>query len=130
MVSGDTYGFYPKPTKKQQGLTWPEVRRVLLYVAAIVLILGVVASLAGCDSYTAKTAQTFDNNAVYSRNIADAAAADKLTPAEQAYYLECFARTFKNLSNAGHWAKPAFASEPTNKPTTLPWTPEGGKAAQ
>ena len=82
------------------------------------------AALAGCDVFTSKTIAVFDDNATYSRNIADAAAQGALTGADQAYYLECFARTFKNLSDAGHWRQPTYPKAPTSRPTTLPWKPE------
>jgi hypothetical protein len=38
-----------------------------------------------------------------------------------AYQLECFARTFQNLSDAGHWKAPTYPKAPTTQPTTLPW---------
>ena len=89
-----------------------------------------VAALAGCDIYTSKTISVFDDNAAYSRNIADAAAkgvkpdGQPFTAPDAAYYLECFARTFKNLSDAGHWRQPTYPQAPTSRPATLPWKPE------
>jgi hypothetical protein len=95
-------------------------------IALLTLLLALLFS-AGCDCYTTATRVTFDANAQYSRNIADAAAAGvkpdgtALTPADSAYYLECFARTFQNLSDAGHWKTPTYPKAPTTMPTTIPW---------
>jgi hypothetical protein len=91
------------------------------------LLCACLAAQAGCDFYTSATRATFDANATYSRNIADAAAKGvkpdgaAMTPADSAYYLECFARTFQNLSDAGHWRPPTFPKAPTSRPTTIPW---------
>ena len=88
------------------------------------------AAMAGCDAYTSKTIAVFDDNATYSRNIADAAAqgvkpdGQPFTTLDAAYYLECFARTFTNLSDAGHWRQATYPKAPTSRPTTLPWKPE------
>lgn len=84
-------------------------------------------ALGGCDVYTSATKTTFDANAAYARHIADAAAAgvnpdgSTYTREEAAYHLECFARTFQNLSDAGHWRPPTYAKAPATRPTTLPW---------
>jgi hypothetical protein len=90
-----------------------------------------LAMLAGCcDILTVETKNVFDKNAIYARHIANAGASGSLSPADQAYYAEVFARTFENLSNAGHWQPKTFSGPPTNRPTTLPWKPEGGLSAQ
>jgi len=96
---------------------------VLLAAMAGVLIVG----MCGCDVYTSKTVNQMDDNATYSRNIANQANAGQLSQAQEAYYLECFARGYENLSAAGHWKQPPFVAAPTTMPTTLPWTPAGGE---
>jgi len=95
-------------------------------IAGILIVL-LPAGLAGCDMYTAGTVRTFDNNAAFSRNIADAAAAGvkpdgtPYTVLDAAYHLECFTRTFQNLSDAGHWRPPTYPKAPTTRPTVIPW---------
>jgi len=88
-----------------------------------VVILVLVLCIAGCDVYTSKTVATFDSNAASARNIADAASSGDTPPAAMAYQLECFAETFQNLSDAGHWKQPTYPKAPTTVPTTLPWAP-------
>ena len=85
------------------------------------LLCGSLATLAGCDFYTSATVQTFDGNAASARAIADSAARGATPPADMAYQLECFARTFQNLSDAGHWKAPTYPKAPATQPTTLPW---------
>jgi hypothetical protein len=110
------------------------MKDILKGVALLVLMVGfmclVMAACAGCDMYTAKTVAGMDNNALASRLIASQAEANQLTPASMAYYLENDARAFQNLSDAGHWRQPTFATAPTNRPTTLPWAPIGGTTAE
>lgn len=93
------------------------IHRPILILVSLALIL----SMCGCDFYTTHTKAVFDTNATASRHIADAAATGALPPAEMAYELECFARTFQNFSDAGHWKQPTYPKEPTTQPTTLPW---------
>jgi hypothetical protein len=52
---------------------------------------------------------------------ADSANKGETPPAAMAYQLECFAETFQNLSDGGHWKQPTFKAAPTTVPTTLPW---------
>lgn len=90
------------------------------------LLVLMLLTLAGCDVYTAQTRQDFNLRAVNARSIANAAARGELSPADNAYYLECFARTFANYAAGGNWKQPPFLTAPTNRPTTLPWVPVGG----
>jgi hypothetical protein len=90
-------------------------------LAAMTMALFLVVMLCGCDMYTAKTVTTFDTNATVARAIADSAAKGTTPPADMAFQLECFARTFQNLSDAGHWKPPTYPKAPTTQPTTLPW---------
>ena len=97
----------------------------------MIIGLMLLAMMAGCcDVLTVETKNVFDENAADARDIANAGASGSLSPADQAYYAEAFARTFKNLSNAGHWQPKTFSGPPTNRPTTLPWKPEGGLSTQ
>jgi hypothetical protein len=80
-----------------------------------------LACLSGCDFYTSATVTTFDSNAASARAVADSAAKGDTPPPDMAYQLECFARTFQNLSDAGHWKAPTYPKAPTTQPTTLPW---------
>lgn len=93
----------------------------------LILILAATLLVGGCDVYTSDTRATFDRNAAYSRLIADACASGK-KPDGSAYTiydasldLENFARTFQNLSDAGHWKQPTYPSGVTTRPTTIPW---------
>ena len=97
------------------------VTRVLFLVVLMAVGCALLASAVGCDVYTAKTVTTFDTNATSSRAIADAAAKGVTPPADMAFQLECFARTFQNLSDAGHWKPATYPKAPTTQPTTLPW---------
>jgi hypothetical protein len=94
---------------------------------AAVLVIVLVMCIAGCDVYTSGTVATFDTNAASARNAADAANAGQTSQPAMAYQLECFAETFQNLSDAGHWRQPTFTAAPTTVPTTLPWTPNPQK---
>jgi hypothetical protein len=96
--------------------------KVTLWIVALVLLV----SCLGCvDVLTKVTKDSFDTNAVTSRQVADSAALGQLTPLESAYYFECYARAFQNLSNGGHWKPATFSGHPI-QPTTLPWVPQGG----
>lgn len=103
--------------------------KMLMHVATKVLFLvfllaigcSLLASLSGCDFYTSATVQTFDANAASARAIADSAAKGVTPAPDMAYQLECFARTFQNLSDAGHWKAPTYPKAPATQPTTLPW---------
>jgi hypothetical protein len=93
----------------------------------LVLLLALVVLASGCDFYTDKTRAEFAQEAQFSGNIASEAAAGRLTPADTAYYLECFHRAFVNWNDAGNWERPTYIGPPTNRPASLPWTPVGGE---
>jgi hypothetical protein len=97
------------------------VSRALFLICLSAIGCSLLASLAGCDFYTSATVQTFDANAASARAVADSAAKGATPPPDMAYQLECFARTFQNLSDAGHWKAPTYTKAPTTQPTTLPW---------
>ncbi len=99
----------------------PVVSRALFLICLLAIGCFLLASLSGCDFYTSATVQTFDTNAASARAVADSAAKGDTPPPDMAYQLECFARTFQNLSDAGHWKTPTYPKAPATQPTTLPW---------
>jgi len=91
-------------------------------------MLAAMVAHPGCMCATGKDLAVIDQRAAITRTVADRAASSELTLPQMAYALEDEARAAANLADAAHQRSPRFTGPPTNPPTELPWTPQGGEA--